>query len=116
MTYTRLSEKLSNKRNKYLLVGYDACIIYDAVEPQRCFNCSGYNHTSKNCNTQKACPKCSLVHNLSECKSSTVKCINCINSSSGSSGVDADHAAWDKNCPFYKNKLSGYRAQILGGQ
>ena len=116
VTYGRLSDKLSNNKNFKLLIGYDACMIYDAVEPFRCFNCSGYNHTSQNCTAKAACPICSQEHNVKECQSSTVKCVNCCNLPSGSSGIDVGHAAWDKNCPIYKNKLSGFKALILGRQ
>ena len=115
-TYKRLLEKISEHHDKRLLVGYDSCVMYDALEPTRCFNCSGFNHTSKNCNTKKACPKCSQEHDLSDCESSALKCINCLNNSSSSSNstITVGHAALDKNCPIYKNKLSGFRARILG--
>ncbi|KAK4881871.1 hypothetical protein RN001_005190 [Aquatica leii] len=62
-------------------VGWDRCIVYDAIEIRRCYRCNGFNHKASECKAQKACPKCAGSHGLQECTvdgEENHKCSNCI--------------------------------------
>lgn len=97
-----------------VFVGYDGCSVYDAVEVRRCFNCSGFNHTSSNCKQKIACPRCSGDHAVTDCKSETLKCINCFNVHKTSPDTAYNHAAWDRGCRVYQHKLKLFKTDILG--
>jgi hypothetical protein len=60
-----------------LIVGYDSCNVYDAIEVRRCFNCNEFQHIAANCKNQLTCPKCGLGHDLKNCKSTFKRCVNC---------------------------------------
>ena len=96
-----------------VFVGYDCCSVYDAVDIVRCFKCSGFNHTSKSCRFKMACPKCSGEHAINDCNSEVLKCANCY-SASRITNVDVAHAAWDRACPIYQQKLKMFKGDILG--
>lgn len=100
---------------EHLFIGYDSCVVYDAIEVTRCYNCSGLNHMSKGCRLKLACPRCAGEHLLKDCQSETLKCANCLKhvAKSGDSD-DVNHAAWDSACPSYSRVLASIRSEILG--
>lgn len=99
----------------HLFVGYDSCMVYDAIEVKRCYNCSGLNHLSKGCRHSLVCPKCAGNHSIKDCQSSELKCVNCVKYVEKIGGADdVNHAAWDSNCPCYTRMLSSIRSDILG--
>ncbi|CAH2000683.1 unnamed protein product [Acanthoscelides obtectus] len=95
-----------------VLVNYDSCAVYDAINLKLCFKCCGLNHYAKKCrSSSQTCVKCSLDHKVSDCRSVNLKCINCVNAHHSKT----DHAAWDTNqCTVYKNKLNEYKKSITG--
>lgn len=97
-----------------LFIGYDCCVVYDAIEITRCFNCCAYHHVAKNCRSRKVCPRCSGEHEVRDCTSDALKCINCFNAHKVSSGIQFNHAAWDRNCMVYQRKLKSFRDDVLG--
>jgi hypothetical protein len=93
-----------------VFIGYDFCFAFDAHDILRCYNCNGFNHSSKFCNQKKSCPKCGvedkLDHTISECESLTIKCINCIKlNRDENANFDTEHAAWDFRCTCYQREL-----------
>lgn len=97
-----------------LLVGYDCCSVYDAVEVTRCYNCCGYNHISNNCKSKRVCPRCTGDHLVKDCTSHALKCINCFNAGGGDPSDSIHHAAWDRSCGVYRQKLKRFKADVLG--
>lgn len=92
-TYTRATDA------GHVIVGYDSCAVYDAINVLRCFRCNGFNHSSRNCKKEISCPKCAGKHAIKDCKSDTFGCVNCIKlNEGGDSKVTFNHAAWDVNC------------------
>lgn len=116
VTYT----KVMNSGDNYLFVGYDCCQVYDAVDLYRCYKCSGFDHAANTCQRKKACPVCSLEHELKDCTpGATKKCINCLHlkgNKSDNNDIDCAHAVWDPECRVYKHKLQRYKAKIFGRQ
>lgn len=100
-----------------VFVGYDPCIVYDAVQVSRCFKCNEFNHSATNCSNEQCCPRCGQDHTVNNCQSQILKCSNCIKFNNGNHGnpVNTNHAAWDmSNCTIYRNACAKLKANILG--
>lgn len=50
-----------------LVVRYDCCPVYDAIELRMCYKCCGFSQFTKNCNNNIKCAKCSRDHNIKFC-------------------------------------------------
>lgn len=103
-----------------LLVGFEICRVFDAVEVTRCFRCNGFNHTSKLCKRDQTCPRCGESHDLKECTASETElcCVNCrVAGERSGSTIDARHAVWDYNaCSVYKQKVARLKSDLFGAQ
>lgn len=106
--------------HRFLMVGLDSCQVFDGVDLKRCFKCCGFNHYFSNCASKLCCPRCSEGHELKDCKSESVKCINCINYKklkiNSNINVDTNHTVWDTGCTVYKQKLNSLKNAIFGKQ
>nr|CAI5848639.1 unnamed protein product [Callosobruchus analis] len=109
-------ERVLNAGN--IFVGYDSCVVFDAVEIHRCFNCNEYQHSSKFCKKSPSCPRCGENHLLKDCKSTTVCCVNCVKLvNKGEVNVSTHHAVWDINaCTSYKRATDKLRSDLLSIQ
>lgn len=89
-----------------------------AVEIHRCFKCNGYNHSAKFCKNEFSCPRCGENHEVKDCQSRDLRCVNCFNHfNSGESNINFVHAAWDiQNCPSYSLTCNKLRSDILNLQ
>lgn len=98
-----------------LFVGFDSCVVYDAIEIFRCYNCNEFYHSSKSCKKAVVCPLCGLNHDVKSCRSNDRKCSNCCALNSRLSlTVPTDHAVWEKDkCSAYKRAGDKLRADIL---
>jgi len=73
----------SNTRKKLLQnrikMGWTICKVDDYIVAKRCFRCSRFNHTHKECRGIETCPLCSGNHKLKECNTpkSEYKYTNC---------------------------------------
>lgn len=75
------------------------CPVYEFSKIIKCYNCSGYNHISKDCTVERACPRCSKNHQQNDCKEDRFRCINCIKANKKYNlNLDVEHAAWDRRC------------------
>lgn len=101
----------------HCLIGLDNCYIFDAVNVTRCFQCNGYNHNRKFCRKDLSCPRCGEAHEIKECESLTLKCINCtsIMSKANLTLNDVAHAVWDVDkCSYYKNLIDNIKKELFG--
>lgn len=98
----------------YLFIGYDCCRVYDAVSVLRCFNCSGFNHSAKQCTKPIACPRCGGAHKVADCSAQQLNCVNCVGG--GVEMTDVAHAAWDTKCPSYIKAVDRLRSELLAVQ
>ncbi|KAJ3648411.1 hypothetical protein Zmor_018143 [Zophobas morio] len=97
-----------------LFAGYDYCSAFEGLEANRCFNCNNFGHSSRVCKNKVTCPKCSCEHELRNCTSEHLKCINCVRlNEKNNSLVDTNHAVWDHCCPVYKSAFDKLKAEIL---
>lgn len=112
-TYINLME------HNHVIIGYDYCKVYDAIEVRRCFNCSGFHHLAVKCTSDvPVCPKCADNHSLSQCNSSKLKCTHCSNHNSRNTDKKfrTDHAVWDKSCKVHELVLDNLKRSILNIQ
>lgn len=93
---------------KHVIIGYDSCAVFDAVDIYRCYNCNEFHHSASKCNNKLSCPICSEDHELKECKSNTHKCSNCVKFNlKANSNVSINHTVFDKvKCSSYKHAKS----------
>lgn len=107
-TYQKIMSK------KRLLIGWNSCRIYDAIDLKRCFKCSQFGHLGKDCRAETTCcPRCSKQHELKDCKSRTENCINCIrHNKAKNTNLSPKHAAWDNSCPVYQMRLENKKKTI----
>lgn len=80
--------------------------IVQFVTIVRCFKCQAFGHMSGRCPGVLTCVKCSGDHNISDCKSSSVRCSNCYFKDQE---ADCEHRADSLDCPEYQI----YRQSIL---
>lgn len=89
------------------------CRIDDYMVAKRCFKCSIFNHTHKECKGTEACPLCTGNHKLKACTTPKTehKCINCqtYNRHHAENQVDTVHSALDKACLSLMAILERYR-------
>ena len=94
-------------------LGWTLCKVDDYMVAKRCFRCSRFNHTHKECKGEEACPLCTGSHKLKECKAATSehKCINCIayNRHHSNTQIDTAHSSLDKKCPSLLAVLDKYK-------
>lgn len=104
----------------FLIVGFDVCKVYDAVELIRCFKCNGFNHTSQSCKRDVSCPRCGKDHDVKGCTVADTElcCVNCsrANEKSGKS-FETNHAVCIfQACSVYKELVGKFRSDLLGTQ
>ena len=84
-------------------LGWAICKVDDYVIAKRCYRCSRYNHTYKECKGEETCPLCTGNHKLKECSAtkSEYKCTNCqvYNKHHPETQIDTTHSSLDKRCP-----------------
>lgn len=109
-TYRRL---ISSKR---VMIGFDSCMVYDAISVLRCFKCNSFHHISANCSNSISCPVCAGPHDLKDCKSSVRQCCNCISLKNKKNlNIKTDHAAFDYgSCHAYGLVVDRLRDELIG--
>lgn len=92
----------------HLIIGYDSCVVFDALSVYRCFKCNEFHHSAIKCKNKLSCPICSEEHELKDCKSEIHKCSNCVkHNQRAHSRVPTDHTVFDElKCTVYKNAKS----------
>ena len=97
-------------------IGWTLCKVDDYLVAKRCYRCSRYNHTHKECKGEEVCPLCTGNHKLKDCKAaiSEHKCINCItyNKHHPHTQIETAHSSLDKRCPSLIAVLDKYKKNI----
>lgn len=89
-----------------LNIEWEVCKVVEHVDILRCFKCCAYGHRSNDCSSTKICVRCAGDHDVKECSSENVKCINCVKlNSERKLNINVDHAAWSTDCPVYKRNV-----------
>lgn len=92
---------------KKLRIDWDICSVCEAFDLMRCYKCSGFHHTAKNCTSKLCCPRCTGDHLVVDCTSTAETCINCKQANINLKlSIDTSHSAWSFNCPVYIRKIN----------
>jgi hypothetical protein len=110
--------EVTSKTRKIILhnrvkLGWTLCRVEDYLVAKRCFRCSRFNHTHKECKEEEVCPLCTENHKLKERKAaaSEHKCINCLtyNKQHPHTQINTAHSSLDRKCPSLTAVLDKYR-------
>lgn len=98
---------------KKLRIDWDICTVYESFDLMRCYKCSGFHHTAKNCSSVMCCPRCTGEHLVAECTSTTETCSNCKQANINLKlAIDVSHSAWSFNCPVYLRKINQEKRHV----
>lgn len=100
-----------------LLVDLTVCTVFEHVDLLRCFRCTGYHHTSKNCkNKNTFCIKCGLGEHLAQdCETGVDKfcCPNCVEVNERHQlNFPINHGPFSRECEVFKKKADNERRKI----
>jgi hypothetical protein len=94
-------------------LGWTICRIDDYIVAKRCYRCSRYNHTFRECRGEETCPLCSGGHRMKDCTATKTeyKCVNCTiyNKHNHTTQNDTAHSSLDRNCPSLRAVLEKYK-------
>lgn len=52
----------------YVVIGFDYCKVYDAIDIRRCSTCCGFHHLASKCSSEiPICRRCAENHALADC-------------------------------------------------
>lgn len=96
-----------------LSIGWDRCRIFEHIFIMRCYQCLGFNHSSKVCTKKQACFRCGGEHERKSCTSDQIKCVNCSFAvSTLGLNIDAGHEAYSPDCAVLQKRIERQREQI----
>lgn len=101
----------------HVLIGFDSCTVFEALEIPRCFKCNKFFHTKKYCKNQVSCPICSLEHEVANCPDvNKHNCSNCSNlKQTLKIDLNTNHAAWNyDSCFAYKRAIDKLKSDLFG--
>ena len=94
-------------------LGWAICRVDDYIVAKRCYRCSRYNHTFRECRGEETCPLCSGGHRLKDCTATQAeyKCVNCAtyNKHNNTTQNDTAHSSLDRKCPSLYAVLERYK-------
>lgn len=92
---------------KRLKIEYDICRVFACEQTiMRCYKCLGFGHKATGCINQKACGKCSGNHEMKDCTSTEIICVNCKELKKKKLiDTEIDHYAFSRLCPAIKKFL-----------
>lgn len=101
-------------------IGWSSCYVFNHVSILQCYNCLGFGHLAKDCNSNRVCSKCSGGHSYKDCQSKLLKCANCIRLKDNKNmDIGTNHSSLDRACPYLlkiisiQNKKTDYFSESL---
>lgn len=99
--------------SKRINIGWDRCIVYEHFLIRKCFKCNGYNHKYADCTNKVSCKKCSGEHDIKDCDSEIVKCINCSSVNKKLNlNFDTNHKAHSVECKVMERHIENERKRV----
>nr|CAH7762177.1 unnamed protein product [Callosobruchus chinensis] len=103
----------------YLFTSWKKCVVSDHFSVVRCFKCSRFGHAKKDCKNKTVCSLCSNEHEDKACDSNIKKCGNCfsynnymMNQTRTYKPFPVDHAASDRLCPCFLERIAVLKSRI----
>ena len=63
----------------YLVIGYNACPVYEAIDIIRCYKRCGFKYVFINCRNVLLCPKCAGPRQVKDCTAVNLRRVNYMN-------------------------------------
>lgn len=106
------------KQKGSLMLGWDSYVVKDHFSIVRCFKCSQFGHTIKNCKQSSyICGKCGGPHENTNCSSEVFSCVNCINfNAKNHSDVPTNHHTGDTSCYCFKLQIELVKSNTNYGE
>ena len=105
---SNLYEHIVNNNYK-IFIGHQNCKAYDDLSISQCFNCSGFNHSSKKCQNESKCIYCAGKHKAKDCQiTNKIQCANCLHANTKyNCKYEINHSASDtQKCEILKKKIN----------
>lgn len=100
-------------KERKINVGWNRCQVSEYIDVKMCFNCNGFNHTAAVCKNKKSCKKCAEEHDVTQCKSTELKCVNCTQANNKLNvGVDTNHAAFSRKCTVLNRRMNWEKKKV----
>lgn len=94
-------------------IDWDKCYVKEYFSVSKCYKCYGYNHRADDCKNKRACIRCAGEHNINECNSEIIKCVNCFNANEKFKlKLDVNHMASSNECAVFLRKVDAARKKI----
>lgn len=100
-----------------ILIDLSVCSVFEHIDILRCFRCTGYHHTNKNCTNQNSfCIKCGLKgHSANNCETDEKYfcCPNCFEANEKYKlHFMINHGPFNRECEIFKKKIEVERRKI----
>lgn len=105
--------KLMTSERKKLNIGWSSCVVKEHIDVLTCYKCQGFHHKATNCTQQRACKKCAGEHDVRECKSNAIKCINCSKANQRLNlNLTTNHIAGSDSCIVMQRKVNASKKRV----
>lgn len=95
-----------------LKIMWKKCRVYKQINLYSCFKCQGYNHKASECKNQKSCRRCAGNHDVKQCDSKELICVNCkVANENFGLKINVKHRVDGKQCTVYKKKVQALQNQ-----
>lgn len=95
-------------------IGWSRCHAREHLRVKVCYKCSGFSHKAGECTRKKACQRCAGEHDIKECESKEVKCVNCVHANAKLIvGIDTNHTTFSRKCTVLTRKLNVEPKKVL---
>lgn len=89
------------------------CLARECIDVERCYNCWGFYHKSKNCTSKICCGKCGAEHSSEVCTATSESCVNCkMANEKFKNEVDTNHGSSSNDCMVYKHQVELRKKRI----
>lgn len=99
--------------NGFVKIMFSKCRVFEYIRINRCFKCQGYNHKAFECKHMRACKKCAGDHDLKECESNVIKCVNCkIANEKFNLNFNENHRVTSGRCAVFNKKIKVFKGKV----
>lgn len=101
-------------KRKFLYLGWSKCFVKEHFSFIRCFKCWKFGHYRRECKSEcDLCPKCSGPHEIKNCDSNDICCVNCkFLNSRFNTAHDIGHSANSSICNYFLSHIGKLKSRI----
>lgn len=96
-----------------LNIMWSKCRVYKHINLYSCYKCLGFNHKANECKNDKSCRRCAGNHDVKQCDSVEIICVNCKNANKNLGlKINVNHKVNSKQCTVYNKKVQATQNQF----